>query len=47
MKDMNLHGHRLDVWPVFTPLVEADKLINLPIAKDHGISGLTLGAVKQ
>jgi len=43
MKDMNLHGHRLDVWPVFTPIIEADKLINLPIAKDHGLSGLTLG----
>lgn len=43
MRDMNLHGHRLDVWPVFTPIVEADKLINLPIAKDHGLSGLTLG----
>ncbi len=43
MKEMNLHGHRLDVWPVFTPIVEADKLINLPIAKDHGLSVLTLG----
>lgn len=43
MKDMNLHGHRLNVWPVFTPIIEADKLINLPIAKDHGLSRLTLG----
>lgn len=43
MRDMNLHGHRLDVWPVFTPILEADKLINLPIAKDHGLSRLTLG----
>ncbi len=43
MKDMNLHGHRLDVWQVFTPLVEADKVINLPVAKVHGLSGLTLG----
>jgi len=43
MKDMNLHGHRLDVWPVFTPIIEADKLINLPVAKDHGLSVLTLG----
>lgn len=43
MKEMNLHGSRLNVWPVFTPLVEADKVINLPVAKVHGLSGLTLG----
>lgn len=43
MKKMNLHGNRLDVWPVFTPLVEADKVINLPVAKVHTLSGLTLG----
>jgi len=43
MKKMKIHGHRLDVWPVFVPLVEADKVINLPVAKDHGLSTLTLG----
>jgi len=43
MRDMKLNGHRLDVWPVFTPIVEADKLINLPVAKVHGLSDLTLG----
>jgi len=43
MRDMNLQGHRLDVWPVFVPLVEADKVINLPVAKVHVLSGLTLG----
>ena len=43
MRDMNLNGNRLSQWPVFTPIVEADKLINLPIAKVHGLSGLTLG----
>jgi uncharacterized protein (DUF362 family) len=43
MKDMNLQGNRLGVWPVFTPLVEADVLINLPVAKHHSLSGLTLG----
>jgi uncharacterized protein (DUF362 family) len=43
MKKMRINGHRLDVWPVFIPLVEADKLINVPIAKDHGLSTLTLG----
>lgn len=43
MRKMNLHGNRLDVWPVFTPLVEADKVINLPVAKHHSLSMLTLG----
>jgi uncharacterized protein (DUF362 family) len=43
MKKMKIHGHRLDIWPAFVPLVEADKVINLPIAKDHGLSTLTLG----
>ncbi|MCP4681382.1 MAG: DUF362 domain-containing protein, partial [Desulfobacterales bacterium] len=43
MKKMKLRGSRLDVWPVFTPLVEADKVINLPIAKHHSLSTLTLG----
>lgn len=43
MRDMNLRGNRLKVWPVFTPLVEADTLINLPVAKHHSLSRLTLG----
>lgn len=43
MRQMNLRGHRLDVWHVFVPLVEADKVINLPVAKHHSLSGLTLG----
>ena len=43
MKQMKINGHRLDIWPVFAPLVEADKLINLPVAKHHGLTALTLG----
>ncbi len=43
MRDMKLNGNRLDQWPVYTPVVEADKLINLPVAKVHGLSDLTLG----
>ncbi len=43
MRDMKMGGHRLDVWPVFVPLKEADKVINLPVAKDHVQSKLTLG----
>ena len=43
MRDMKIGGRRLDVWPVFVPLKEADKVINLPVAKDHVLSKLTLG----
>jgi len=43
MKKMKLRGNRLDLWPVFIPLVEADKVINLPVAKHHSLSTLTLG----
>jgi uncharacterized protein (DUF362 family) len=43
MREMKLHGNRLDVWPVYLPLIEADKVINLPVAKDHILSSLTLG----
>ena len=43
MREMKLQGDRLDVWPVYLPIVEADKVINLPVAKDHILSFLTLG----
>jgi len=43
MREMKLQGDRLDVWPVYLPIVEADKVINLPVAKDHILSSLTLG----
>ena len=43
MREMHLHGHRLEMWPVFAPIVEADKRINIPVAKVHSISRLTLG----
>lgn len=43
MRRMKIRGERLDVWPVFVPTVEADKLINLPVAKHHALTTLTLG----
>ena len=36
-------GVVLKSWPVFTPFLEADKIINLPIAKHHVLTGATLG----
>ena len=43
MRKMKIQGERLDVWPVFVPVIEADKVINLPVAKHHSLSTLTLG----
>jgi len=42
-RDLRLRGDVLDVWPVYTPLVEADKVINVPIAKHHNLSKFTGG----
>ena len=42
-REVDLEGVVLKSWPVFTPFLEADKVINLPIAKHHGLTGVTLG----
>jgi uncharacterized protein (DUF362 family) len=42
-RDVELGGVVLKSWPVFTPFLEADKIINLPIAKHHELTGVTLG----
>jgi uncharacterized protein (DUF362 family) len=38
-----IKGEAIDVWPVYTAILEADKVINIPIAKHHSLSTLTLG----
>lgn len=45
-REMRLAGELLDQWPVYKPLIEADKLINVPIAKHHNLSSYT-GAMKN
>jgi uncharacterized protein (DUF362 family) len=42
-KEVDLHGDVLGIWPVFEPFLAADKVINLPIAKHHSLTGVTLG----
>jgi uncharacterized protein (DUF362 family) len=42
-REVDLGGVVLKSWPVFTPFLEADKIINLPIAKHHMLVGVTLG----
>lgn len=36
-------GKAFDRWEFYMPVIEADRLINVPIAKHHSISKLTLG----
>ena len=43
LKKMALEGEWLKDWEVFTDFVEADKLINVPIAKHHSLCRLTIG----
>ena len=42
LKKTNL-GARLGSWLVLDPVLSADKLINIPIAKHHSLTGVTLG----
>jgi len=42
-REVDMGGVVLKNWPVFTPFLEADKIINVPIAKHHELTGATLG----
>jgi uncharacterized protein (DUF362 family) len=42
-REVDLHGDVLREWPVFEPFLAADKIINIPIAKHHSLTGATLG----
>jgi uncharacterized protein (DUF362 family) len=42
-REVKLPGIALKSWPLYTEAIEADKVINIPIAKTHGLSTLTLG----
>jgi len=35
-------GVAIQAWPIYTELLDADKIINVPIAKHHGLGKLTL-----
>jgi len=41
--DVDLRGEVLREWPVFEPFLNADKVINVPVAKHHSLTGTTLG----
>jgi uncharacterized protein (DUF362 family) len=40
-RTMRLGGEVLDAWAVYTPIVEADRVINVPVVKHHGLTKLT------
>jgi len=42
-REVDLNGGVLKAWPVFEPFLAADKIINIPIAKHHSLTGATLG----
>jgi uncharacterized protein (DUF362 family) len=40
-REVRMKGDVLDQWPIFTPLINADKVINAPVAKHHNLSKFT------
>jgi uncharacterized protein (DUF362 family) len=43
---VRMRGDLLDEWPLLVPLIDADKVINVPVAKHHNLSRYT-GAMKN
>lgn len=43
LKKINIKGEWLKEWEVFSDFLEVDKIINVPIAKHHSLTRLTMG----
>jgi uncharacterized protein (DUF362 family) len=41
-KEIKINGQVLKIWPLYTEIFEADRIINIPIAKHHGLAKLTM-----
>jgi uncharacterized protein (DUF362 family) len=41
-RKINLSGEVLKKWEVYQDVIEADALINIPVAKHHSLAGVTL-----
>jgi uncharacterized protein (DUF362 family) len=41
-KQVEMKGAVLDKWPVYSEVLDCDKLINVPVAKHHNMSRLTM-----
>jgi len=42
-KEVDVQGEILRAWPILDAFLNADKIINIPIAKHHSLTGTTLG----
>ena len=42
-REIDLRGEVLGSWPVLEPFLTADKMINIPVAKHHSLTGASLG----
>lgn len=42
-KDIKINGRLIKEWPIYQDYLEADKVINVPIAKHHSLDRVTLG----
>lgn len=42
-REVKLPGYGIKSWPLYGDVFEADKIINVPVAKTHGLTRLTLG----
>ncbi|HEO69925.1 MAG TPA: DUF362 domain-containing protein, partial [Candidatus Hydrogenedentes bacterium] len=40
-KEMAVNGEHIKTWPVYPDILEADLMINVPILKTHGLTGVT------
>ena len=41
-RDMKINGKALKTWPIYSEILDADKVINVPVAKHHGLARLTM-----
>lgn len=41
-KEMTINGEAIKTWPLYTEVFEADKVINIPVAKHHSLAKLTM-----
>lgn len=41
-RDIRINGIAIKEWPLYTEILEADKIINIPIAKHHSLAKLTM-----
>lgn len=46
IREAEISGVRIKAWPVLTPFLEADVIINVPVLKHHSLTGIT-GAMKN